>query len=75
MSSRENKEESKLLWILSFTIDTQLTCDEIPTLKDIIIKNNEENQFKIKEFTELLKISYGLNELNDNVFKYKPSIN
>ena len=29
----------------------------------------------MKEYTELLKISYGLNELNDNGFKYKPNIN
>ena len=71
----ESKDEKKMLWVPSFNIDTQLICDNIPKLKDIIIKNNEEKQFKIKEYTELLKISYGVNELNDNGFKYEPNLN
>jgi hypothetical protein len=41
----ESKEEKKCLWVPSFSIDTQLICDKIPILKDIIIKNNDEIKF------------------------------
>ena len=71
----ESKEEIKRLWVPSFKINTQIICDKIPKLKDIIIQNNEEKQFKIKEYIELLNISYGINELSENEFIYEPNVN
>ena len=59
----------------SFSIDTQLICGKIPILKHIIIKNNEDKNIKIKEYTEILKIKYGIKELNNNDFIYEPNIN
>ena len=75
LNSEENKEkEKKMLWVPSFTIDTQLICDKIPMLKDIVFKNKEEKEFKIKEYTEIIKISYGSNKLNNNGFIYEPNV-
>ena len=70
-----NFDENKNLWLPSFSIDTQLICGKIPILKHIIIKNNEDKNIKIKEYTEILKIKYGIKELNNNDFIYEPNIN
>ena len=69
------EEEKKLLWVPSFSIDTQLICDKIPILEDVVIKNSEEKQFKINEYTEILKISYGCNETNSDGFIFEPNLN
>ena len=71
----ENDENKKLLWIPSFNIDTQLLCNKIPTLKNIIIKDSNGKKFDIKEYNEILKISFGTNELNSNTFMYEPNLN
>ena len=71
----ENGENKKLLWIPSFNIDTQLLCNKIPTLKNIIIKDSNGKKFDIKEYNEILKISFGTNELNSNTFMYEPNLN
>ena len=67
--------EDKLLWLPSFIIDTQLVCDKNLILKDIIIKNNDEKKFEIKEYTEILKLKYGIEEFNDKGFIYEPNTN
>lgn len=56
----------KMLWLPSFNIDTSLFCNKIPILKDLIITNNNNEKFEIKEYEEILKISYGNKELSNN---------
>ena len=63
-----------MLWVPSFSIDTQLICDKIPILEDVVIKNSEEKKFKINEYNEILKISYGCNESNNDGFIFEPNI-
>ena len=70
-----NFNENKFLWLPSFIIDTQLVCDKNPFLKDIVIKNNDEKKFEIKEYTEILKLKYGIEEFNDKGFIYEPNTN
>ena len=69
-----NFDEQKLLWVPSFSIDTELVCDKIPVLKDIMVKNNEGKKLEIKEYTEIFKIKYGIEELNNKDFKYEPNL-
>ena len=74
--SNENYKNgnNKLLWIPSFSIDTQLVCDKIPILKDIVIENNDKKKLEIKEYTEILKIKYGIEEFNEKGIIYEPNI-
>ena len=48
----------KTLWIPSFNIDTNLFGSELDISKNINIKNSEDNEIKINEFNEFLKICY-----------------
>ena len=48
----------KMLWVPAFSIDTNLFCSNISLNKDIDIKNDENNDMKIKEFNDFLKINY-----------------
>ena len=48
----------KTLWIPSFNIDTNLFGSEVDISKNINIKNSEDNEIKINEFNEFLKIYY-----------------
>ena len=65
----------KMLWLPSFTIDTSLICNKIPIFKDLIITNNNNEKFEIKEYMENLKISYGNKELNNNEILIEPNSN
>ena len=55
----------KMLWLPSFVIDTILSCNKIPIFKDLSITNKNNEKFEIKEYNEILKISYGNKELNN----------
>ena len=68
-------EKEKYLWVPSFCIDTQFICDKLPIVKDINIKSNEDKILEIKEYNEILKISYGYKEKNNNDFIYEPDLN
>ena len=68
-------EEGKNLWVPSFSIDTQFICDKLPTIKNINILGEENKIFEIKEYNEILKISYGNKELNNNDFLFEPDLN
>ena len=48
----------KTLWIPSFNINTNLFSSELDICKHINIKNSEDNEIKINEFNEFLKICY-----------------
>ena len=63
-----------MLWLPSFNIDTQFKCERIPILKNIEIKDKDEQKLHIKEYTEILKISYGKKKLKNNEFKYEPNL-
>ena len=56
--SEGSNDKKKKLWIPAFNIDTNLFCSNIPLNKDIDIKNEENNDMKIKEFNDFLKINY-----------------
>ena len=63
----------KMLWLPSFNIDTSLICNKIPIFKDLIITNNNNEKFEIKEYMEILKISYGNKEINNNEILIEPN--
>ena len=63
----------KMLWLPSFNIDTSLFCNKVPILKDLVITNNNNEKFEIKEYEEILKISYGNKELSNNELLFEPN--
>ena len=58
----ENKEDesdnNKILWIPSFSLDTNLFSSKLSVKKDINIKNGENVDMSIQEYNEFLKINY-----------------
>ena len=63
----------KMLWLPSFAIDTSLICNKIPIFKDLVITNNNNEKFEIKEYMENLKISYGNKEISNNEILVEPN--
>ena len=51
-------DNKKMLWVPAFSIDTNLFCSNISLNKELDIKNDENNDMKIKEFNDFLKINY-----------------
>ena len=68
-------ENKKMLWIPSFSIDTNLFCSNLSLNKDIEIKNGENNDMKIKEFNDFLKINCLPDGNSDKNIKMNVNIN
>ena len=53
-----NNDNKTILWIPSFNIDTNIFSSKLVINNDINIKNEENDDIKIEEFNDFLKINY-----------------